>query len=236
LLWMPGGPSQTDTFDMKPDHANGGEFKPIETSVPGLTISEHLPQLATQIEQIAVIPSMQTKEGDHLRATYHLRTGYRPQGPVQHPTCGSLVSNELADDTLDLPGFVSVLPSGFFDRSLGPGFLGPARAPLIVGRENAPQGQNADGEGFGPPLTVRDVTRPDGVDLTEADARLNLLSGIEEQFAAGRTGIAVDSHREAYRQAVRMMRSPAIKAFDLEEEPAALRERYGRNRFGQACL
>ena len=88
LLWMPGGPSQTDTFDMKPEHRNGGEFKPIDTSVPGLQISEHLPLLARQMEHVAVIPSMQTKEGDHLRATYHLRTGYRPQGPVQYRRSG----------------------------------------------------------------------------------------------------------------------------------------------------
>jgi hypothetical protein len=220
---------------MKPEHANGGEFKPIDTSVPGLRISEHLPQLARQMEHVAIIPSMQSKEGDHLRATYHLRTGYRPQGPVQYPTFGSLISNEFVADDLELPGFVSILPSGFFDSSLGPGFLGPARAPLVVGRGNVPNAQNA-GDGFGPPLEVRDITRPGGVDLSQADARLDLLSGMEAQFAAARPGPAVDSHREAYRQAVRMMRSPAIKAFDLDEEPAALRERYGRNRFGQACL
>ena len=235
LLWMPGGPSQTDTFDMKPEHANGGEFKPIDTSVPGVQISEHLPQLARQMEHVAIIPSMQTKEGDHLRATYHLRTGYRPQGPVQYPTLGSVISNELIDGQLDLPGFVSILPNRFTSRSLGPGFLGPSRAPLVVGRDNESAAANEQ-EGFGPPLEVRDISLPSGVSIPQSDTRLGLLSEMEETFAADRPGLATDSHREAYRQAVRMMRSSAIKAFDLDEEPAAVREKYGRNRFGQACL
>jgi len=95
LLWMSGGPSQMDTFDLKPGHANGGPYKTIETSVPGIEISEHLPRLARQMEHCAVIRSMTTKEGDHTRATYLLRTGYLPQGPVQSPTLGSVWSREL---------------------------------------------------------------------------------------------------------------------------------------------
>ena len=79
LLWMNGGPSQMDTFDLKPGHANGGPFKEIETSVPGIRISEHLPKIARLMERMAIIRSMSTKEGDHGRATYYLRTGYLPQ-------------------------------------------------------------------------------------------------------------------------------------------------------------
>ena len=95
LLWMTGGPSQTDTFDPKPGHANGGEFKAIETAVPGIVISEHLPKLAKQMKEIAIIRSMSTKEGDHGRATFNLRTGYQPTGPIRYPTLGSLVAKEL---------------------------------------------------------------------------------------------------------------------------------------------
>src|SRR5262245_64631139 len=80
LLWMAGGPSQTDTFDLKPGHANGGLFKETATAVPGLRISEHLPRLAAQAKNLAVVRSMKTREGDHGRATYHLRTGNLPQG------------------------------------------------------------------------------------------------------------------------------------------------------------
>src|SRR6266536_1022564 len=71
LLWMNGGPSQMDTFDLKPGHANGGPYKEIETSVPGIKISENLPKVAQQMKHLAIIRSMQTKEGDHTRATYN---------------------------------------------------------------------------------------------------------------------------------------------------------------------
>src|SRR5260221_8750970 len=82
LLWMNGGPSQMDTFDLKPGHANGGPFKEIQTSVPGLRISEHLPQIAKFMHRMALVRTMTTKEGDHSRAAYFLRTGYLPLGSI----------------------------------------------------------------------------------------------------------------------------------------------------------
>ena len=127
LLWMSGGPSQTDTFDPKPGHANSGPFKPIETTVPGMRLGPHLPKLARQAKDLALIRSMSSKEGDHGRATYYLRTGYLPQGPVRHPTLGSLVANEFDDESAELPGFVSISPvrainaAAFIDMSSGMG-------------------------------------------------------------------------------------------------------------------
>src|SRR5262245_49915736 len=81
LLWMNGGPSQIDTFDPKTGHENGGPFKKIETSVPGVHLCEHLPKLAKRADQLAIVRSMTSKEGDHSRATQFLHTGYLPQGP-----------------------------------------------------------------------------------------------------------------------------------------------------------
>src|SRR5687768_18004981 len=81
LLWMTGGPSQIDTFDPKPGHANGGEFKPIETTVPGIMVQQHLPKLAQVFEHVVPIRSVTSKEGDHSRATYVVRTGYKSEGP-----------------------------------------------------------------------------------------------------------------------------------------------------------
>src|SRR6516165_6536047 len=95
LLWMNGGPSQMDTFDLKPGHANGGTFREIGTAVPGIRISEHLPKVARHMDRMAIVRSMSTKEGDHGRASFLLRTGYLPQGAVEFPTLGSLVSKEL---------------------------------------------------------------------------------------------------------------------------------------------
>ncbi len=133
LLWMNGGPSQLDTFDLKPEHPNGGPFKPIATSVTGLQISEHLPKLAALAEHLAIVRSVSTKEGDHGRASYLMRTGYRPGGPVEYPTLGSLVAKELDDEQAELPAFVSISPYAVFNpAAYGPGFLGPRWAAATV--------------------------------------------------------------------------------------------------------
>src|SRR5437773_7060231 len=110
LLWMNGGPSQMDTFDLKPGHTNGGPYREIQTSVPGIRISEHLPRIARHMDKMAIIRAMSTREGDHGRGTFYLRSGYLPQGPIQYPTLGSLVSNALTPDDLPLPSFVSIAP------------------------------------------------------------------------------------------------------------------------------
>src|SRR3954463_13093957 len=137
LLWMNGGPSQMDTFDLKPGHANGGPYKAIDTAVPGIKISEYLPKVAKQMKDMVIVRSMKTKEGDHGRATFHLRTGYMPQGPIQYPSLGSLVAKEFERDDAELPNFVSVAPLRFFNAdAFGPGFLGPQYAPLVVGEQN----------------------------------------------------------------------------------------------------
>ena len=236
LLWMAGGPSQTDTFDLKPEHANGGEFKPIDTSVPGIQISEHLPQVAQQMEHLSIIRSMSTREGDHQRATYLMRTGYLPQGPIHYPTLGSLISRELGPGQADLPNFISIGPNrALSPTAFGPGFLGPRYAPLVVG-EGAAFMPTGEGQDVADSLRVRNLERPAGVDVKQADARLSILAQLEEDFTAARPGLIGSSHRTAYQRAIQMMRSGASSAFSLENEPAELREKYGMNQFGQGCL
>src|SRR5437764_2568941 len=110
LLWMTGGPSQMDTFDLKAGHANGGPFKETQTSAPGLKISEHLPKIAKFGDRMAVIRSMSTREGDHARATFMMRTGFLPQGPIQYPSLGGHVAHELGDDESALPNAVAIAP------------------------------------------------------------------------------------------------------------------------------
>lgn len=236
LLWMPGGPSQLDTFDPKQDHENGGEFKSISTSVAGLQIAEHLPQVAQQAHHLAIIRSMKTKEGDHGRASYHLRTGYRPAGPIQHPTLGSLVGNEFDANRAGIPNYVSILSNDVLNpAAFGPGFLGPQHAPLLVGG-NATGGRQETPPEYGAPLEVRNVQRRETVTPSQASSRMDLLRFMETKFSAERPGLPTESHRTAYEQAVRMMSSKTMSAFKLEEEPAAIREAYGKNRFGQGCL
>jgi hypothetical protein len=233
LLWMAGGPTQMDTFDLKPGHANGGPVKEIATSVPGIKISEDLPKLAKQMKRLAIIRSMSTREADHGRATYLMRTGRVPGGPIQYPTLGSLVSKELERPNSALPGFVSIAPQRFPVTAFGPGFLGPRYAPLVVGENGGRGGSN---EAIARALRVEDLDLPGNVNTARADARLGLLDDLNKEFLAERSAAPALSHRTAYQRAVAMMRSTAIKAFDLHEEPAKLRDSYGRNLFGQGCL
>src|SRR5690242_18728972 len=133
LLWMSGGPSQTDTFDMKPGHENGGEFKEIQTSVTGLRFSEHLPKLAKHADRLAIVRSLSTKEGDHARGTHLVRTGHSPMGAVAYPSIACALAKELAEETAVLPNYVTVAPPREIDPSaFEPGFLGPSYAPAIV--------------------------------------------------------------------------------------------------------
>src|SRR5580700_7677054 len=147
LLWMNGGPSQMDTFDLKPGHANGGPYREIQTNVPGIRISEHLPKIARHMDKMAIIRAMSTREGDHGRGTFYLRSGYLPQGPIQYPTLGSLVAKEIGSPDLPLPNFVSIAPYRFFSpAAYSVGLLGPQYAPLMVGEVtnfNFNQGQDA---------------------------------------------------------------------------------------------
>jgi hypothetical protein len=223
LLWMAGGPSQMDTFDLKPGTDNGGPFREIDTAARGVKIGEHFPQLAKRMERLAVLRSMRTKEGDHGRATAHLRTGYLPQGSIRFPSLGALVSHELADTDADLPGFVSVTPQGAFAQpSVAAGFLGPRHAPLVVG-------------GRGGTLKVEDLETP-AISAERSQERLALLREMEANFLTSRPGSGTASHVTAYDRAVRLQREAAARAFDLSKEKDALRDRYGRNLFGQGCL
>jgi hypothetical protein len=236
LLWMNGGPTQTDTFDLKPGHANGGPFKEIATAVPGIHISEHLPKVARNMEHMVLVRSMSTKEGDHGQASFLMRTGYRPQGPIDYPSLGALVAKELGSDRSDLPAFVSIAPYRFFNQAAyGSGFLGPQYAPLIVGEMGQPfpqPGQN----NYEQSLKVQDLEAPRDVTLQQADARFDILRGLEQDFVAQHPGVPPISHQTAYERAVRLMRSAASRAFNLDEEPAIVRDCYGRNQFGQGCL
>src|ERR1700677_3857463 len=146
LLWMNGGPSQMDTWDPKPGHDNGGAIKGIHTKGPDIRISEHLPKLADRADKLAIIRGMSTKEADHGRGSYLLRTGRVPGGPIRFPSMGSFVGKELDRPDAELPCFVSIAPFRFLSpEAYGPGFLGPRFAPLVVA-ENGVDGPGRNGD------------------------------------------------------------------------------------------
>lgn len=239
LLWMPGGPSQLDTFDLKPGHANGGEFRPIDTNVPGVQISEHLPKLAQQAQHLAIVRGMTSKEGDHGRATYLVHTGYKPGGPVRYPAIGSALSKSLGDEAADVPNYVSIGAYEAFNRAaFSPGFLGPRYAALNVSAEGAVNYSDSPataGGGRFTELRVADL-RPRAEAAMRTDDRLELWQALEDGFLSRHKSPASLAHHTVYQRAVRMMRSSAAQAFDLSQESDSVREAYGRGTFGQGCL
>ena len=237
LLWMSGGPSQIDTFDLKPGHANGGLFKEIDTATSGIKFSEHLPKLAGLSNHLAIVRSMSTKEGDHGRATSLAHSGYLPQGPVQYPTFGSLIANELGRDDADLPNFVSIAPNrGISPASYDPGFLGASLAPLMVGTSAVNPNGAADGMSASDDLKVQDLAPPKEISSGTLDLRLDRLRSMNQRFLQSYAGPPAQSYQAAYDHAIRLMRSQAASAFNLEEESEDVRSAYGKNKFGQGCL
>lgn len=238
LLWMPGGPTQTDTFDMKPGHLNGGEFQEIATSVPGLRFSEHLPRLAQLAEHLAIIRGMSTGEGDHGRGTYLMRTGRSPEGVIRYPAIGAALSKELGSEDATLPNFVSIASSQNFNRAaFQSGFLGPRHAPLVVDtRDDFRTFAQFELEQDFARLGVADLQPPPEVGLHQAAQRVQLLHTMQSTFAAAHPGGATATHQATLERAVRMVHGEAGEAFDLSQENDATRERYGRGRFGQGCL
>lgn len=217
VLWMDGGPPHTDTFDLKPEVAECGIFKPIDTKTPGIQISELLPKFAQISDRAAIVRSMSTIENEHLRARVHLRTGFRDgQGGVAWPSLGSICSQEIGAPTADLPSYVAIAERR--DRSHGPGFLGTKHQPLFV---------------LNPAKGVENLAGPPPEQLQK---RLDLLGRLESGFARDYSAPISQDHATVYGRAVQMMRSTQAKAFDISQEPDSVRERYGKNRFGEGCL
>jgi uncharacterized protein (DUF1501 family) len=218
LLFMRGGPSQLETFDPKPDTTNGGPTKAISTAVGGIQIAEPWTNVAKAMKDIALIRSMTNREGEHQRATYQLHTGYIPAGGVKHPSFGSVVASEIGPAEFDLPHFVSV---GNRASTIGSGFLGMHVAPFVVAN---------------PSQMPSNAELPRGVNNQRFNRRLGLLQDLEEDFAQAGGKPRVEDHRSLYGNASQMVLSPRLKAFDVGQEKDAVRERYGRNSFGQGCL
>jgi uncharacterized protein (DUF1501 family) len=216
VLWMAGGPSHLDTFDPKPGTATGGPFKAIKTKAKGISISEHLPMLAEQAHHLAFLRGMSTKEGNHVRARYLMHTGYAPNPTVIHPSLGSWITEEIGDKKAELPDFVSI--NG---PSVGAGFLGVASGPFFVRKAGAPP-DNARFAG----------------NVTDArfEARHAALQAMEASFEAQTGDAMVHGRRSVLEQTVRMMRSPKLARFSIDDEPEALKKAYGDTDFGRGCM
>jgi hypothetical protein len=215
LLWMGGGPSTMDIWDLKPGAPTGGQFKQISTSADGIAICEHMPLMAKQMHHMSIVRSMSTREADHMRGRYYMHTGYVPNPNVEHPGYGSVIAHELAEQVSDLeiPPFVSV-GSG----SVGPGFLGMTWAPFQV-----------DSNG-----NVRNLDM--GIDPARLQQRLQMLATIEDKFIGEKRGGSAEDHKKVLDKTVKLMTSKQMEAFKVMKEPKEEQEKYGTTGFGRGCL
>ncbi|MFT3880406.1 MAG: DUF1501 domain-containing protein [Gemmatales bacterium] len=214
LFFMTGGASQVDTFDPKPKNDTCA-FKAIKTSVPGIEVAETLPKMARVMQHCALLRSMSTKEGSHGRARYYMHTGFRQgAGGLTYPSIGAIASATLGNPEDTLPNFVCV-----GGQTFGSGYLGPAHMPLEI-RD--------------PTKGVENLKPVDS--MPAFDRRRSLLEEIEQGFLNREQLEAGEAHRKTYQRAAGLMHSAKARAFDIDKEPAHIRELYGRSQMGNACL
>ncbi|MFM8706769.1 MAG: DUF1501 domain-containing protein [Planctomycetia bacterium] len=214
LLWMGGGMSHLDTLDPKPGAPTGGEFTAIRTAVDGVRISEILPTVAAQLGHATLVRSITGESADHGNATHHLLTSYPRVRELVHPSLGSIVADQ-AEKLGDLPAFVSI-----GGEAPSPGYLGQTAEAYFIGEPGAPD----------PTIAL-----PEGITQVRAQRRLEILEGLNGRFPAPGEPLA-GAVGGSYAAAVQLMRSPALAAFDVNAEPAAVRAAYGDTRFGRGCL
>lgn len=216
LVWLSGGPSHIDTFDPKPGQPTAGPFKPINTTADGIQISEVLPTVAKQMKHASLIRSLTSKEGSHERATYEMHTGYKPLGSITHPSLGSLVIKTKGRKNEEIPAYVSIGGTSF-----GAGFLGAQAAPFYIGDPNNP---------------TRNLTFDREVTEGRFRSRVDLLKNLDMGFAAQKRGEVIEEYAVQFREAVRMMYSKSVEAFDLKKEDPERIKKYGDNGFGKSML
>ena len=214
LLWMGGGPSTIDIWDMKPGAATGGPFRPISTT-GDMQICEHMPLTAKQMHNLSIVRSMSTREADHNRGRYYMHTGFVPNPNIEHPGYGSVIAHELFRQREDLaiPPFVSI-----GGASTGPGFLGMAWAPFSV---------TSNGR-------IRNLEMK--LEEKRLLQRMAALDVIETGFINRTRGSAATEHQKVLKKTLDLMTSEQMEAFRVEKEPEEMKELYGTNGFGQGCL
>jgi len=243
ILWMGGGASHMDLWDLKPNSpaGNGGDFKPIKTKADGVMISEVLPTLADQFKNLSIIRSLVTNEGSHDRGTTLMNTGRVPSPVVEFPAMGSLVSSQLTPKDAALPGFIGI---GGTAQRIGPGFLGSLYSPFSI--QNAGQ----------PPQNIKP---PDSLGGSEDERkarmlrRKNLFDVVENNFGDGLLpgsteaqrkdlNTPAQSHETIYGKAFDLtIPKPGTKlesVFDISKEDSKVVDAYGgkANQFGMGCL
>jgi len=219
VLWMAGGPSQLETFDPHPGtRISHDSTKAIKTAVKDIRIADNLPLVAEQTDSLSLVRSLVSKEGDHERASYNVKTGFRPDPTLVHPALGAIICHQLSDN-VEIPRHVSILPGQFPARG---GYLGDQYDAFKT---------------FDPIGPIPDVTPR--VSAARAAKRLDDLTNVvETSFARGRIKNLSQRtmHNPSIESARQMMSSDQLKAFDVRQASDSLKNQFGDTPFGRACL
>lgn len=220
LLWLAGGSSQLETWDPKPGRPTGGPFKAIPTAVPGIHISELMPKMARMMDRVAIVRSLDTKIGDHGQAADMMQRGRKLEAEVNYPCFGTVVSKELAQQDSQVPEYVSLYLATEGQKWGRPdaGFLGSRYGAMSLERE----------------LKPANINLPPGLSDLEHTEREHLRQYLSERFNRERQAEEIQGYNSTYARVRGLMQSDSI--FDLEKEPPAVRDRYGRTDFGQHAL
>lgn len=219
FIWLAGGSSQFEMWDPKPGRETGGPFRAIQTAVPGYQVCELMPQLAARMNKLAVVRSLNTKISEHEMAADLMSTGWPKEPALEHPEIGVILAKELALRDSLVPDYVSLFATTEGRRRPSPGFLSRKHAPLLL--EESLQPQN--------------IALPEGLGETQHARREALRAALSRDFAAKRSGTdLVNGYNAAYERVRGLMRSDHL--FNVNLEPEAVRERYGRSPFGRHCL
>lgn len=224
LVFLKGGPSHQDTFDLKPQAPveYRGEFKPIQTRIPGIQICQYMPRLARLADKYAIIRGLSHNLAAHGLGTRYLMTGNRPLPTLQYPVYGSVVGKELPSPP-DMPAFVSI------NRQIvGPGYLGSEYGPLCTGEKPR----------YGHPFNVRGITLGEGLTISHYQSRRRLLEDLDTAFRGYEDlDDSVKGLDRFSEQAYRIISSPRARAaFALDRESPAIIDRFGKHEFGQSLL
>ena len=219
MLWLAGGASQLETFDPKPGVITGGPFVSIQTSTPGIRISELMPRMARRLKDTAIIRSLNTRNADHGSAARIMMRGRMGEPSVDYPDLGAVMAREMGLEGSQVPDYVS-----FYTATEGrgmapgsPGFLGARCGSMDLTTSMVPEN-----------------IRRAGVSDQDHRERAELRNQLSDMFERGRTSAAMESHNQAYRRVSGIMANERL--FDIEQEPLRVRERYGPTLFGRQCL
>lgn len=217
-LYMSGGMSHLDTFDTKPGAETQGPVESIKSNADGILVSQYFPNMAKQMDKVAVINSMNSTQGAHQQGRYYMHTSYQMRGTIRHPDMGAWTAMHLGKRNQGLPANVKI---GGNSAGLGGGFLESKFGALPIGN---------------PEAGLQHSTLPRGVGDDQFNRRMKRVHRMNELFTEKYDTKQARAYAEMYDEAVRLMKSKDLETFDLTQEKQETREAYGNNPFGQACL